>query len=422
MRARFAFCVAIVICLSSTVAASAGTGFRVLREFQSGSFSANPFSGLIADAAGDLFGTASAGGNSGCVRYASTGCGTVYELTPPSAAGGAWTEIVLYRFPGGNGPWLPATGLAMDGAGNLYGTTTDGGPYDCTSTYCGTAFKLTRPSQPGGRWTPTILYRFSPNSGGLDPGSGLTLDANGNVYGTTLYYGPSLNGTVYRLSPRTDSRGWWAETVLSGFDQGGSFPIGDVVFDKMGNLYGTTFYGGPQDAGLVFMLTPTNSGPWTEKVLYSFGTNACSPKTNMIFDKHGDLYGTAQGCPALPGAVFRLTPPAMPGGSWTESVLSYIIGQTNYDPSTSVVLDTAGNVYGTSAGGGAYGHGTVFKLSPPSWTETVLHSFRGWDGDFSTAGPIFGRYGALYGTTYDGAYHGGICKIGGCGVVFKVKP
>src|SRR5690242_7294349 len=111
----FAFCVAIVICLcASPVAASAGTGFRVLREFQGGSLSANPFSGLIADAAGDLFGTATAGGNSGFVRYASTGCGTAYELTPPSGAGGAWTEIVLYKFPGGNGPWLPATGLTMD--------------------------------------------------------------------------------------------------------------------------------------------------------------------------------------------------------------------------------------------------------------------------------------------------------------------
>lgn len=184
MRPTTAFCTAIIICLcASTVAASAGTGFRVLRAFQSRNFSANPFSGLIADAAGDLYGTASAGGNSGCVRYASAGCGTVYELTPPSVLGGSWTEIVLYKFPGGNGPWLPANGLTMDGAGNLYGTTTDGGPYDCTTKYCGTAFKLTRPSQPGGRWTPTILYRFSPDAGGLDPGSGLTLDDKGDLYG-----------------------------------------------------------------------------------------------------------------------------------------------------------------------------------------------------------------------------------------------
>ncbi|HEY7993416.1 MAG TPA: choice-of-anchor tandem repeat GloVer-containing protein [Candidatus Eremiobacteraceae bacterium] len=225
MRPTTAFCTAIIICLcASTVAASAGTGFRVLRAFQSRNFSANPFSGLIADAAGDLYGTASAGGNSGCVRYASAGCGTVYELTPPSVLGGSWTEIVLYKFPGGNGPWLPANGLTMDGAGNLYGTTTDGGPYDCTTKYCGTAFKLTRPSQPGGRWTPTILYRFSPDAGGLDPGSGLTLDDKGDLYGTTLYYGPSLNGTIYRLSPQADSRAWWTDLGLTTIVAGCSHP------------------------------------------------------------------------------------------------------------------------------------------------------------------------------------------------------
>ena len=421
MRSRNIAGVAIAICLlTNSTAAKAHTGFALLHDFVSGSFSASPFAPLIADGAGNLYGTASAGGNAGCVRYASTGCGTVFELSPPPKSGGSWTETVLYAFPGGNGPWFPADGLTMDSAGNLYGTTTEGGPYLCTTHYCGTAFKLTRPSKPGGAWKETTLYRFSKGPGGLNPGSGLTLDSKGNLYGTTLYYGPSFNGTVYRLSPSGDANAWWTETVLTGFDQGGTYPVGKVVFDKAGNLYGTTFYGGPYDDGLVFELTPTPSGPWTESVLYIFGGNACSPKTDMIFDRHGNLYGTAQGCPALPGAVFRLTPPPKPGGTWGESVLATFNGGTNYDPSTSVVVDDAGDVYGTTAGGGAYGHGTIFELTPPAWTVTILHSFKGWDGDFSTAGPVFGLNGALYGTTWDGGYRGGICKIGGCGVIFKV--
>jgi uncharacterized repeat protein (TIGR03803 family) len=157
-------------------------------------------------------------------------------------------------------------------------------------------------------------------------------------------------------------------------------------------------------------------------VLYQFGSNACSPKTDLIFDGNGNLYGTAQGCPALPGAVFRLTPPPTRGGSWTESVLAYFHGVTNYDPATTLTLDSAGNLYGATASGGAYGHGTVFRLKSPGWTQTVLHSFNGSDGDFPIAGPVFGPGGALYGTTSDGGYRGHDCKVGGCGVAYKIAP
>jgi uncharacterized repeat protein (TIGR03803 family) len=316
---------------------------------------------------------------------------------------------------------MPVAGLSMDAFGDLFGMTTDGDVYDCLSKYCGTAFELTPPSKPGRRWTETVLYRFSKGAGGLDSGTGLTLDGSGNLYGTTETYGPRYHGTVFRLSPPAQSRGWWTETVLSGFDQGGSWPSGNVVFDKAGNLYGTTFYGGSQDFGVVYELTPKVRGRWTEIVLYQFGINACSPKTNLIIDGSGNLYGTAQGCPALSGAVFRLKPPKH-GGSWTESVLAYFPGTTNYDPTTSLTFDSAGNLYGTTASRGTYGLGTVFQLKPPSWTETVLHSFNGRDGEFPTAGPIFGFDGALYGATLDGGYRGGVCRISGCGVVYKISP
>jgi uncharacterized repeat protein (TIGR03803 family) len=210
--------------------------------------------------------------------------------------------------------------------------------------------------------------------------------------------------------------------VLSGFDRGGNFPIGGVVFDKTGNLFGTTFYGGASDLGVLYELSPKRSGTWTETVLYEFGANACSPKTDPVFDEQGALYGTAQGCPSLPGAIYRLTPPRTKGGAWTEEVLSYFVGTSNYDPTTTLVINEAGDVFGTTASGGTYGKGSVFELRPPSWNETILHSFIGQDGEFPTAGPVFGAGGALYGTTLDGVYHRGPCKIGSCGVVFKVAP
>lgn len=412
---------AFLICICGSAASAAHPTFSVIRAFTGGTSSANSFAPLIADGAGNLYGTASTGGNGGCVRYGSTGCGTVFKLTPPTSPGSPWVETVLYRFPGGDGPWLPTAGLTMDGAGDLFGMTTDGGPYDCTTKYCGTAFELKPPSKTSRNWTETVLYRFSNGAGGNYPASGLTLDDHGNLYGTTQLYGPKYHGTVFRLKHPSKSGGWWTETVLSGFDRGGSWPIGNVVFDKVGNLYGTTFYGGAQNFGLVFMLTPKLSGHWAETVLYQFGSNACSPKTNLIFND-GNLYGTAQGCPALPGAVFRLAPPAKRGGSWTESVLATFNGGTNYDPATTLAFDLTGNIYGTTAGGGAYLHGTVFQLRHQTWAVTVLHNFTGRDGDFPTAGPIFGLDGALYGTTSDGGYNRGVCNVSGCGVVFKIAP
>jgi uncharacterized repeat protein (TIGR03803 family) len=422
VKLKIISCVAMLLGAISGAPLSAFAAYTELDAFTSGSSGANSFGPLIADKSGDLFGTSSAGGNGGCVRYASTGCGTVFELTPPGAPDGPWTETILYRFPGGNGPSLPVAGLSMDVAGDLFGMTTDGDVYGCTTSYCGTAFELTPPAKPGHPWKAIILYRFSQGAGGFNPGSGLILDGAGNLYGTTQTYGPNYHGTVFRLSPPADRRGWWTETVLSGFDRGGLWPIGNVVFDKAGNLYGTTFNGGSQNFGVVFQLTPKAHGYWTENVLYEFGQNACSPKTNLIIDGSGNLYGTAQGCPALSGAVFELTRPKHEG-AWTESVLAYFRGTSNYDPTTSLTFDEAGNLYGTTASGGTYGRGSVFQLMRPSWTETVLHSFSWRDGNFPTSGPIFGLGGALYGTTLNGGYRRGICKTaGGCGVVYRITP
>jgi uncharacterized repeat protein (TIGR03803 family) len=401
---------------------SAHPTFTVIRTFVGGSMSMNPEAGLIADSAGNLYGTATAGGNSGCVVYASTGCGTVFELSPPAQQGGSRTEAVLHRFQGGNGPWFPFAGLAMDKAGDLFGTTTDGGPYDCFTTYCGTVFELTHPTKQGEPWRERILYRFTSGTGGENPLSGVTIGPDGDLYGTTFNGGPQLKGVVYRLSPPAHGDGWWTETVLTGFDQGGIQPIGGVVIDKAGDLFGTTYQGGSGQLGVIFELKPTQSGPWNESVLYDFGMNACYPKTNLVMDGRGDLFGTAQGCPALPGAVYELSPPAHGSHTWSESLLARISGTSNYDPTTSVTLDSAGDVFGSAASMGAHGLGSVFELTAKTWKLTVLHSFDGRDGEFATSGPVFGPNGALFGTTLDGGSKNGPCKIGSCGVAYEVSP
>jgi len=435
MRLRDFLCIAVLTC--AVTGSAANPSYTVLHRFVDGKFSARPLAPLIADGAGNFYGTASAGGNGGCVRYGSTGCGTVFELTRSSAPGGPWTENVLFRFAGGSKPWWPMAGLTMDAAGNFFGTTTDspyGAPDSCVpGDYCGSAFQLTPPSKPLGAWTETDLYRFNPDTDGVPSFSGLVPDDKGNLYGTTCTGGPNFNGTVFQLTPPPKAGSWWTKTSLIGFHRDESCPSGNVVFDGAGNLYGTTFYGGSQNLGLVFMLTPPAKpgAHWTKTVLFEFGSNTCFPQTNPIFDGSSNLYGTARGCPAFPGAVFRLTPPRQPGGSWTETVLVTFEGSNGDSPTAGLIFDDAGNLYGTTENGGAYGHGTIFQLKPPAgndagettgWTETILHSFNEGGGDVPWVGPIFGMGGALYGTTSDGGYRRGVCKVAGCGAVFKVAP
>jgi uncharacterized repeat protein (TIGR03803 family) len=421
-RNVFALCVAVGFIGASAQASSAHPTFTVIRTFVGGSMSMNPEAGLIADNTGNLYGTATAGGNAGCVVYGSTGCGTVFELSPPAQQGGSWTEIVLHRFQGGDGPWFPVAGLTMDKAGDLFGTTTDGGPYDCPTTYCGTVFELAHPAKSGGQWHARILYRFTSGAGGENPFAGVILGPDGDLYGTTFNGGPRSDGVVYRLSPPARGDGWWTETVLTGFEVGGIQPIGGVVFDRAGDLFGTTYQGGSNQLGLIFELKPTRSGFWKESVLYDFGSNACYPKTNLVIDGHGDLFGTAQGCPELPGAVFELSPPRHGGQEWSESVLAQIRGNTNFDPTTGVALDGAGDVFGSAASMGSHDRGSVFELAAPNWDLAVLHDFDGRDGDFATAGPAFGPSGALFGTTLDGGSRIGPCKVSGCGVAYEVSP
>src|ERR1017187_5420046 len=383
---------------------------KVLHNFNNnGTEGYEPLAGLIFDAAGNLHGTTYVGG--------SYGYGTAFELTP--AGGGTWNEKVLYSFASGSTAFYLTSGLIFDGAGNLYGTTLGG--------QGGSVFELTPTA--GGGWTEKVLHSFGNGTDGEDPQAGLIFDAAGNLYGTTIAGGTYGGGTAFELTPAAG--GGWTEQVLLNFDgTDGQHPYGALIFDAAGNLYGTTSYGGTYDYGTVFELTPAAGGGWTETVLHNFndnGTDGYWPYAGLIFDAVGNLYGTTYGGGVYTsctngsflgcGTVFELTPTA--GGGWTEKVLhSFGNGTDGEDPQAGLIFDAAGNLYGTTIAGGTYGGGTAFELTPAAgggWTEQVLLNFDGTDGQHPYGALIFDAAGNLYGTTsYGGTYD--------YGTVFELTP
>ncbi len=366
---------------------------QVLHSFNNdGTDGANPSAGLIFDTLGNLYGTTSDGGTS---SSCSGGCGTVFELTP--AAGGTWTEKVLYNFQGGADGAVPLGSLIFDAVGNLYGTTY--GPGN------GTVFELT--PAVGGTWTERVLYNFGSGTDGVGPEAGLIFDAAGNLYGTAAYGGSHGSGAVFELTPAAG--GTWTEKVLWSFGSGtdGANPFCGLIFDAAGNLYGATAFGGPHNYGTVFELTPAAGGTWTEKVLWSpgSGTDGVFPQASLIFDAAGNLYGTTPtGGTYNHGTVFELMPAG--GGTWTERVAySFGNGTDGNFPTAVLIFDRAGNLYGTTYLGGSSGAGTMFELMPAGggWTEQVLHNFgSGTDGANPYAGLVLDTVGNLYGTTNTG--------------------
>jgi uncharacterized repeat protein (TIGR03803 family) len=376
-----------------------------------------PNAGVIFDAAGNLYGT----------TYDSRGgFGTVFELTP--LGNGLWTETTLHRFSHNDGYW-PSGVLVFDASGNLYGTTLEGGTGSGTGCSlrragCGTVFELSPAA--GGGWAETLLLSFDQIDGAA-PYAGLIFDGLGNLYGTTSTGGSDstrASGTVFELSPTTG--GVWTETVLHtfGYNEGsrdGLEPHGGLIFDAVGNLYGTTVGGGTEGDGTVFELSPHASGGWAETVLFNFnGENGSSPYSTLIFDAAGNLYGTTQTGGTLGGGtVFELSPAA--GGDWTETVLFNFSNQeSRYVAAGSLIFDAAGNLYGALDGGSGNcdaGCGSIFKLSNSAgvWTETGLFFFDGEDGFHPNASLIFDASGNLYGTTsFGGAQEDG--------TVFEIVP
>jgi uncharacterized repeat protein (TIGR03803 family) len=295
------------------------------------------------------------------------------------------------------------------------------------------------------------LHMFKSRGDGSGPEAGLVMDPAGNLYGTTTSGGANGFGSVFRLTPNSGGR--WTESVLYNFCSltncaDGETPVAGLIFDTAGNLYGTTTGGGNAGSvcgsdrcGVVFELTPNANGSWTESVLYTFCAvgncvDGATPYADLIFDAAGNLYGTTSGggsakaCPSSCGVVFKLIPKS--SGSWTESVLYNFCSRTHCVDGiphvSSLIFDGAGNLYGTTGGGGAKGAGTVFELKPNSdgsWSESVLYSFCSRyfcaDGTLPWSSPIFDQKGNLYGTTVGGG-RGRIGCIGGCGTIFELTP
>jgi uncharacterized repeat protein (TIGR03803 family) len=399
--------------LIATIPALAG-GRRSSHSPANGGDADEPYAGLISDAKGNLYGTAMQGGTSNH--------GAVFQLVP--GANDTWNEAVLYSFNGTDGT-TPFAALVFDGAGNLYGATQGGGAYGY-----GTVFQLA--PGVGGTWTETVLHSFNNNGqDGYYPYSNLIFDAAGNLYGTTSSGGSSVCGggcgTVFELTPA--GNGTWAETLVHSFaGSDGEGPSG-LTFDGSGNLYATTAAGGTSNGcggfgcGNVFELTPGTNGTWTETVLYNFtgGSHGGNPIGGVIFDASGNLYG--QNNPY----VFRLARSA--NGTWTEKVLYRVAGSPGgliFDAAGNLYgMDTMGGKPNCKG----HGCGTIFELAPGEsgkWKEKVLHSFnydnKGKSGYWPYSGLIFDAAGNLYGTTlYGGSYH--YCASGlGCGTAFQLMP
>jgi len=400
MPRRLAF--AALAAIAATNPAFAGPAFATIFNF-TGRNGFQPESSLIMNSAGELFGTASQGGTSpNCNSGFSIACGTVYSLTPPASGKGKWKQTVLHSFGPPRGAksdgGRPQSELVADASGALYGTTSDGGDYTnlihCELLGCGTVYKLTPPRPGEKKWQETVLIRFEEGADGGTPIGGLVIDSSGALYGTTSAGGPANPncpngcGVIFKLTPPAPGQNQWTETILHSFTYlDGATPYGTLVPDSAGGFYGSTTEGGP--------VANRSSG--------------------------------------LGGVVFHLTPPSQGETKWTETVLQAFSGNaTDGAHPGTLYLDANGNLFGAAEAGGLVNFndcnlaaastcGLIFELSPPtggngSWAETVLHRFTGGADGANPFAPVI--------ETAGGALVGGT-SLGGStanGVLFSLTP
>jgi uncharacterized repeat protein (TIGR03803 family) len=380
--------------VGTTMPAAAAPRYKVLHAFGSGRDGAGLYGGLVLDQHGNVYGDTSGGGN--------YGYGTVFQLS--LGTNGGWREKVLRSFRNNDPRGDDFNGTpALDGDGNLYVAASSGGG----AAKNGTIFEL-MPDSRG--WELKVLHRFKAG-GGEDADGGVVMDKAGNLYGAAFKLSPGDNG--------------WKLAALHKFPsyQGDGVDAYAVpIFDVTGKLYGTTQHGGRSSrcdggCGTVYQLTPEQDGKWKETILHSFSAHrdgAFPGLGALAIDTAGNLYGTTTS-----GTIFELTPGS--DGHWKFTVLYIIPGGANgEEPGAGVVLDKAGNLYGTTISGGSpdCDCGVVYKLAPNSdgkWTYTVLHTFIGSDGAQPDANLILDDKGNLYGTTATGG-------AGGYGVAFELTP
>ncbi len=377
-----------------------------------------PVSALVADAAGNLYGVTPL---------------EVYEVSPPASPGGAWAETVLYTFTGATDGGQAAGALVFDATGNLYGTTQRGGLGTNCNGGCGVVFELSPPSAPGGSWTETILYNFQGSSSdGATPFAGVAFDAAGSLYGTTTLGGrgkcllQSVNqgcGTVFRLAPPAGPGAPWIETVLHQFSGGsdGAIPYAGVTFDAKGNFYGATEFGGGGcvngfyygGCGTIFRFSPSD-GNWIGKIVFRFVNSAASNPFSSLTIHNGSIYGTNE------SSVYRLS---SVNGVPTLSDLYNVTDGCAFAYS-AVIFDNVGNIYGTASDQGCSPYvdeGFTYQLQPPqlpggAWMENILS----YDGD--PFGGVILLDGLLYGTDQLGGNLTDACDgFLGCGIVYSLS-
>ena len=386
----------------------------VIHSFGGSSEAEYPYTDLVLDPAGNLYGMTVLGGD--------FGSGTVFRLSPPAGAVRGWTETVLHSFTSTADGGQPYGGVTLDGLGNIYGTAVVGGSGgSCVEDGCGVVWMLTNE---GGSYTHSVIYDFTGGDDGYGPGGPVVLDDLGNLYGMTAVGGAYGLGVVYQLSPGEGDQ--WTLNVIHAFtggEDGGAGSAGRLLVDPSGDIYGVATIGGTYGAGVVFQLTPAPSGPWTQTTLYSFQgqPDGSFPYGGLVRDASGTFYGTTYyGGKFGVGAVFALQPTR---SGWSEKVLHSFryYGTGGSYPIGHLVLDSAGVLYGTTSEGGAPGCscGTIFSLTevaPGDWHTRVVHRFTGVpDGSFAYNGLVIDPAGTLYGAT---AYGGNDDD----GVVYRFRP
>jgi uncharacterized repeat protein (TIGR03803 family) len=395
-----------VLLTSVAMQASAAKFDKVLHELNGQSDGYLPDGGLTEDSAGNFYGTAEEGG--------AYGGGTVFKLS--KANGGGWTFNTIYSLTGGADASEPQGTVTFDSAGNLYGTSIIGASQ--ASAY-GAVFQLVPDGK--GNWNLGKTFDFD-GTNGIYPETGVIVDAAGNLYGTTQEGGPGNAGygygTVFELTPSGNTFSLQTLVAFTG-DVNGSFPAGGLIMDSKGDLFGTAPEGGTYNYGIVFKLHHGTKG-WKETILHSFNypTEGAAPMGNLLLDRAGNLYGTTNN---FAGTIFKLTRPTDGATAWTLTTLyQYPFAQGG----VGLVFDKSGNLYGAGSGSTTKCPicSNIFQLTPtPSgpWTQNVLATVPGGARGRYPAPPLaFGKGDRiLYGATNYGGLGNGL----GYGVIFDVK-
>ena len=422
--------VVIILAISALLLATSPAQGKEVVIYNQTSGTWGPAFELVADSSGTLYGLANGGG----IGYGSfyslvppaKGQTTWTESVLYSFGGGTDGSYPLATLtPDGQGGFFGST--TQGGTGPC--------PIFYGESGCGTVFQLTPPGQGQTAWTKTTLYSFQGGADGNQPVARLLLDpATGVLYGVTFLGGVTGAGTVFALAPPAPGQTNWTESVLHTFTGGsdGGYPFAALIEDANGVLYGTATGGGDLGYGAAFTVTPPAPGQinWTENVIHSFGgwsfSDAGSPDAALVADSAGNLYGTAaDGGTGIMnnGAVYELSPPSGGGTDWTETILySFTGGKDGALPANDLIIDSKGAIYSTTDTAGSGKHGTVFKLEPPgdgqtAWSLKVLYSFKGSpDGAQVDGGVTAGKVGknvVLFGTTLLGG-------TGGYGTVYEL--